>query len=139
MSANSRLKSTKIISQRKAFYRQKIPGSSWARKETIDIDILETSRNGHRKIMQSIRIMSRPPLRKTKSNQLSQFWRTKSNTYKKDLSWPHFHDEPRIQEKQQVKGQQSCIFVFVVCLTIQSSNLGHQARHNNSIPYMGIW
>ena len=36
------------------------------RKETVDIDILVTSRNGDRKIMQSIRIMSRPPSRKTK-------------------------------------------------------------------------
>ena len=36
-----------------------------------------------------------------------------SNTYRKDLSWPHFDDEPRVQEKQQVKDQQSCISVFV--------------------------
>ena len=26
-----------------------------------------------------------------------------SNTYKKDLSWPHFDHGPSIQEKQQVK------------------------------------
>ena len=26
-----------------------------------------------------------------------------SNTYKKDLSWLHFDDEPRVQERQQVK------------------------------------
>ena len=54
MSANSKLKATKIISQRKAFYRQRIPG--WARRETVDIEILVTSSNGDRKIMQSIRI-----------------------------------------------------------------------------------
>ena len=36
---------------------------------------------------------------------------------KKDLSWPHFDDEPRFQEKEQVKDQQSCVFVFAVCLT----------------------
>ena len=47
----SRLKSTKIIGQRKAFYKQ--------RKEAVDIDILLTSRNGYRKIMESIRITSR--------------------------------------------------------------------------------
>ena len=35
----------------------------FARKETVDIDILVTSRNGERKIMQSIRITSRPPSR----------------------------------------------------------------------------
>ena len=61
MSANSRLKPTKIIGQRKAFYRQRIPESSCARKETVDIDILVTSRNGDREIMQSIRMMSRYP------------------------------------------------------------------------------
>ena len=60
MSVNSRLKATKIIGQRKAFYRQRIPESSCVRKETVDIDILVTSRNGDRKIMQSIRIISRP-------------------------------------------------------------------------------
>ena len=54
MSVNSRLKATKIVGQRKAFYRQRIPESSCARKETVDIDILVTSRNGDRKIMQSI-------------------------------------------------------------------------------------
>ena len=73
VSANSRPKATKIISQRKAFNGQRIPESSCARKETVDIDILVTSRNGDRKIMQSIRITSRPPSRKRKWNQLSQF------------------------------------------------------------------
>ena len=51
MSVNSRLKATKIIGQRKAFYKQRIPGSSCAIKETVDIDSLVTSRNGDRKIM----------------------------------------------------------------------------------------
>ena len=73
MSVDSRLKATQIIGQRKAFYRQRILESSCARKETVDIDILVTSRNGDRKIMQSIKIMSRPPSRKRKCNQLSQF------------------------------------------------------------------
>ena len=73
MSANSGLKATKIIGQRKAFYRQRIPEFSCARKETGDIDILVSSRTGDRKIMQSIRITSRPPSRKRKWNQLSQF------------------------------------------------------------------
>ena len=36
---NSRLKATKIIGQRKTFYMQRIPESSCARKETVDIDI----------------------------------------------------------------------------------------------------
>ena len=73
MSVNSGLKATKIIRQRKAFYRQRIPESSCARKETVDIDILITSRNGDRKIMQSIRITRSPPSKKRKWNQLSQF------------------------------------------------------------------
>ena len=60
MSVNSTLNTTKIIGQRKAFYRQRIPGSSCAKKETIDIDVLVTSGIGDRKIMQSIRITSRP-------------------------------------------------------------------------------
>ena len=46
MSVNSRLKATKIIGQTKAFFSQRIPGSRCARKETIDIDILVTFRNG---------------------------------------------------------------------------------------------
>ena len=73
MSVNSRLKATKIIGQKKAFYRQRIPEFSCARKEIADIDILVTSKNGDRKIMHSIRITSRPPSRKRKWNQLSQF------------------------------------------------------------------
>ena len=76
MSVNSRLKASKIIGQRKAFYRQIVPESSCARKETIDIDILVRSRNGGRKITQSIRIRSRPSLRKRERNQLRQFSRT---------------------------------------------------------------
>ena len=73
MSVNSRLKATKITGQRKAFYRQRIPEPSCAKKEIVDIVILVTSRNGDRKIMQSIRLTSRPPSRKRKWNQLSQF------------------------------------------------------------------
>ena len=73
MPVNSRLKSTKMIGQRKAFYRHRIPEPSRARKETVDIDILVTSRNGDRKIMQSIRIKTRPTSRKKKWNQLNQF------------------------------------------------------------------
>ena len=59
MSVNSGLKATKIIGQRKAFYRQRIPEFSCVRKETVDIDTFVTSRKGDRKIMQSIRVASR--------------------------------------------------------------------------------
>ena len=81
MSVNSGLEVPKIIGQRKAFYRQKIPEFSRARKETVDIDILVTSRNGDRKIMQSIRITSRPPSRKRKWNQRSSKRRTNNPAY----------------------------------------------------------
>ena len=47
MSVSCRLKATKIISQRKAFYRQKISEYSYPRKETVDIEILVTFRNGN--------------------------------------------------------------------------------------------
>ena len=52
---------------------QRIPELNSARKETVDIDILVTSRDGDRKSMQSIRIRSRPPSRIRKWNQLIQF------------------------------------------------------------------
>ena len=61
-----------IIGQRKASHRERIPESSCARKETVDIDILVTCRNGDRKIRQSIKITSRPASRIRKWNQLSQ-------------------------------------------------------------------
>ena len=41
-------------------FRQRIPESSDVRKETVDIFV--TSRDGDRKILQSFRITSRPPL-----------------------------------------------------------------------------
>ena len=64
MFVNSRLKATEIIGQRKAFYRQKIPQPRCARKEPVVIDILVTFRNGDRKIMQYIRVISRLPQEK---------------------------------------------------------------------------
>ena len=73
MSANSKLKATKIIGQRKAFFRQRIPESSCARKATVVIDILVTYRNDDRKIMQSIKIRRRPSSRIKNWNQFSQF------------------------------------------------------------------
>ena len=97
MSVNSRLKDIQIIGHRKAFDRQRIPESSCARKETVEIDILKTSRNADRKIMQSITITSRHPLRIRKWRQLDIY---QSNTYRKDLSWLHFKDVPWVQERQ---------------------------------------
>ena len=53
-----------------AFYRKGTPESSSAGKETVDIDILVTSKNCNRKIMQSITITR--PLTERKGNQFSQ-------------------------------------------------------------------
>ena len=82
---NSRLAAILLEGQRKAFYRQIIPGSSCAGKETVDIDILVISRNGDRQIMQSIRTMSRLPSRIRNSGQSSQFDEHQINTYRKGL------------------------------------------------------
>ena len=73
MFVHSEFKATKMIDQRKAFYRQIILESSYVRKETLDIGILVTYRNGDRKTMQSIRITIRPSSIKRKWNQVSQF------------------------------------------------------------------
>ena len=45
-----------------------MPEPSCVRKETVGTDILITSRNSDRKIMQSIRITSGPPARMRKWN-----------------------------------------------------------------------
>ena len=55
MSASSRLKTTKIIGQRNAFYRQRIPEFYCARGETVDIDILVTTENNFTLIPQNLK------------------------------------------------------------------------------------
>ena len=102
MSVNSRLKATKIIGQRNAFYRQRIPESSCVRKKNV-----VKTRNGDRKIMQSIRITSKNSLenKKVETVEPVQMNTYQSNIYRKDLRWLHFDDEPRVQERQQVKVQ----------------------------------
>ena len=45
-----------------------------------------------------------------------------SNVYRKDFSWLHFEDEPRVQVKQQKKCQQSCISLFVAYPTMPVAN-----------------
>ena len=62
--------------------------------------------------MQSITITSRTPTSEKKKVEpvkpvLKNIYQ--NNTYRKDLSWPHFDNEARAQEKQQVKDQQPCI------------------------------
>ena len=98
-------------------YKQRIPESSCARKETINKEIKWTSlENNETEPVESV--------------QMNIY---QSNTYRKDLSWLHFNNESRVQERQQVKDQQSCMSTFVAYLTIPSTNLGHNPRHDNSI------
>ena len=73
VSLNPRLNSHyEAWSYKKKKNKKIIRESSCAKKEIADVDILVTSRNGDRKIMQSIRITSRPPSSIRKWNQLSQ-------------------------------------------------------------------
>ena len=108
-------------------------------KETIDIDIYATSRNGDRKIMQSIRVTSRPPSRISKWNYLSWFrWTSTKVIPIEDLSWLHFDNESRVQEKDQ----QSCISVFGVCPTTPSGTSEHQLlpiKPRNASINMFLW
>ena len=71
VSANSRL--IAFRSESNAFYGQRNPESRFARKETVDIDILTTSWNADSKIMQSNKITCRLHLRIRKWSKLSQF------------------------------------------------------------------
>ena len=79
MSDNSRIKATKIIGQRKAFCMQRIPNLAVQGKKLLKeiayIDFLVTSSNSDRKIIQSLRIISRLPSRISKWNQFRQFRR----------------------------------------------------------------
>ena len=72
-SGNFTLKAIQIRGQRKAFYGQRIPESSYGRQETLGIDILTISRDDDRKIMHSIRISIQTSLRIRNWDQLSQF------------------------------------------------------------------
>ena len=62
-----------------------------------------------------------------------------SSTYRKDLSWAYFDDEPRVPERQQVKDQQSYISVSTAYLTYPSSSWEHLPRHDSSIPCKVVW
>ena len=124
MSVNSRFKATKIIGQRKAFYRQRIPESSCVRKETVDIDIFVTSRNVDRKIVQSNQNNEQTSLenKKVEPVQPVQMNYCQGDTYRKQLSWLLFDDELKVQERQQVKKQPSCIFISLAYPTIPTTD-----------------
>ena len=75
MSVNSRLKANRIVGQRKAFYRQRIP-------KKLGTNILVTSRNGDRKIMQTIRILRKKVVEPAEPVLKNIY---QSDTYRKDL------------------------------------------------------
>ena len=82
---------------------QRIPEASCLSKKTVDIDILVTSGNGDRKIMQTNRINKQTSLKNREMELVEpvhlQKNRYYSNTYRKNLSWLHFHDEQWVQER----------------------------------------
>ena len=59
------------------------------------------------------------------------------NTYRKELSWLHFDDEPRVKERQQVKDQQFCKSVFVAYVAIPGQE--NQPSYESSIPCKTVW
>ena len=124
MSANSRLIAIQIIGERKAFCRQIIPESSCGKKD----------QNNEQTSFENNEVEPGEPV------QMDIY---QSNIYREDLSWLHFDDEPRVQERvqerQQRKDQQFCISVFVAYTTIPSSNQQHQPKNDNSIPCMDVW
>ena len=61
------------------------------------------------------------------------------NTYRTDLHWLHFVNEPRAQEREEVNDQQSYISVFEAYLTVPSSSFEYQPRCDISIPCIGVW
>ena len=113
---------------------REVQGLGRARKETVDMAILVTSKNGGRKIMQSINkaqtLLEDEEVEPVEPVQINT---EESNINTKDLSWPHFKNEPRVQGRQQAKNHQSYISIFVAYLTILSSSQEHQSTHDNTI------
>ena len=128
------------MGQRKAFYKQKNPEFNCARKQIIDRNIFLASRNGDRKIMQSMKkrvdLLDNKEVEPVEPLQMNTY---QINIYRKSLSWLHFEDEPRGQERHQVKEKQPYISVFIVYLTTPSNNWEYQLRHDNIISCMIVW
>ena len=135
MSLNSRHKATQIKRQRKASIGREFKSLSVREKKVLrqtSLHCLGIVTEKHT-IYQNNRQTSLKK-KEVKPFQPVQMSIYQSNTYRKDLSWLHFIDEPRVQKRQQVKDQQSCISVYVAYPTILSSKQEHQPRHDNSIP-----
>ena len=79
---------------------ERIPESSCATRETIDMDFFITSRNGNKKLYNLLQYNTEwnSQIRKSKNKeaklvQLVQMYAYQSNTYREDLCWLHFKDE----------------------------------------------
>ena len=85
------------------------------RKETVDIDICITFRNSDRKMKQSIRTTSRlsSKIKKMDLVEPVQMNIYESNSYRKDLSWLHFSNEPRVQEKVKVASEVPAVLHYL--------------------------
>ena len=120
---------------------QEIPEYNCAGKETVYIDIQECNMQEWWQKDSAI-YQNNEQISLEKKELLVKLVLTniyQSNTYREDLNWLDFDNEPRVQEKQQVNDQQFCVFIFAACVTISSSNQRHQPRLDNIIPYMDVW
>ena len=96
MPVNSGVKAIQITGKKKTFYRQRLPVSGCPGKETIDINILVTSRNGDRKVVQFMHNEQTSHEKKgVEPVQPFQMIIYQSNTTG-DFSWLHFNDEPGV-------------------------------------------
>ena len=94
MSSNCRHKSTEIIDERKALWRQRIPKTDCVRKYAVDMNILITSRN-ERKIKHYIGISKGPSSRIRSRNYLSQFRCTYAKVISIEKTQPDYISEMR--------------------------------------------
>ena len=63
-----------------------------------------------------------------------------SNTCRKHLSWLHFNNEPRVQERQQAREGPTVLNIWFCSLSRNSKyNYEHQPRYDHSTPCMAVW
>ena len=88
VSVDSKLQAIQIIGQRKTFYKQRSPESNFAWKETVDIDILITSRNGGKKNQVIYQNNKQTSLERKEVKPVQPIYMNnyQSNTYRKDMS-----------------------------------------------------
>ena len=62
-----------------------------------------------------------------------------SNNYRKEFSWLHFDNEPRVQEGQLVKDQQFYRPISLIHLIFSRKCNEQQHGYDSSIPFKAIW